>query len=160
MHLSTSTVTDDLHHPHSRYHPHHHQSMAYDYAPDAAPGSGGRMGYAASEMSSSDYALSWRRGSRQGVLILITFLIEFLLLVFVVIMEYFLRWVSACALCGVVWFEGGFELLLLYQSVMHIILSFFQSSKGILGRFIVSLGRYSYSNQSINILCLRLFTPR
>ena len=54
-------------------------------------GGSGRAGYAVSEMSSSDYASSWRRGSRQGVLILVTFLIEFLLLVFVVIIEYFLR---------------------------------------------------------------------
>ena len=97
--LSMSTITDDYHHHplhHLRYDP--QDSMAYDYAPDGPPGGGGgvlggsgRPGYAVSEMSSSDYASSWRRGSRQGVLILVTFVIEFLLLVFVVIIEYFLR---------------------------------------------------------------------
>ncbi|KAK7099670.1 phospholipid phosphatase-related protein type 5-like [Littorina saxatilis] len=101
MHLSMSTITDDqhhhLHHHHPRYDP--HDSMAYEYAPEShPPGGGGRgvggrpMGYALSDISSSDYTSSWRRNSRQGILLLVTFIIELLLLVFVVIVEYFLRW--------------------------------------------------------------------
>ncbi|KAL8581439.1 hypothetical protein ACOMHN_004324 [Nucella lapillus] len=112
MAFSMSTITEDHRsHPHpppSRYNP--HDSLLFDYPPDnphlpppggpglglGAPAGLGRPGYAMSEISSSDYASSGaRRGSRQGVLIVVTFLIELLLLVFVVIVEYFLRWTEA-----------------------------------------------------------------
>ncbi|XP_076441305.1 phospholipid phosphatase-related protein type 5-like [Babylonia areolata] len=116
MAMSMSTITEDHHRPH----PHHHHprynpqdSTPFDYPIEnphhlhsAGSGGGGggvmgltggagvgRPGYAVSEISSSDYAsTSTRRGSRQGVLILVTFAIESMLLVLVVIVEYFLRW--------------------------------------------------------------------
>nr|KAG5698317.1 hypothetical protein BaRGS_017019 [Batillaria attramentaria] len=72
--------------------------MTYDYVDGHGGGGGGggsgggRAGYAVSEISSSDYGSSLQRGSRQGVLICVSFAIEFLLLVFVIVIEYFLRW--------------------------------------------------------------------
>lgn len=62
--------------------------MAYEF-PD---GHAGSRPFSMSE--ASDFGSPWRRGHRQGILICVTFAIEFLLLIFVIIIEYFLRWVN------------------------------------------------------------------
>ncbi|PVD23852.1 hypothetical protein C0Q70_17126 [Pomacea canaliculata] len=76
-----STISEDQNY--------NNEPMAYEF-PD---GHAGSRPFSMSE--ASDFGSPWRRGHRQGILICVTFAIEFLLLIFVIIIEYFLRWTDA-----------------------------------------------------------------